>query len=91
MAGGMYTAPERVVRDGVLVCFAGERMTMEDARRRGLLEEPAPADPDARLAELTALSAKELAAHAARIGAVHAKGANKQTVARAIIAKESGK
>ena len=83
MAGGMYTAPARVVRDGVLVCFAGERMTVDDARRRGLVEEPATADEAARMAEL--------AAHAASIGAVHAKGANKQTVARAIIAKESGK
>lgn len=91
MAGGMYTAPARVVRDGVLVCFAGERMTVDDARRRGLVEESAPADEAARMAELTAMSAKELAAHAASIGAVHAKGANKQTVARAIIAKESGK
>lgn len=35
----MYTSEERVIRDGVLVAFAGEVMTDEEARRRGLLEE----------------------------------------------------
>ena len=32
----MYTSPGRVVRDGRLVAFAGETMTDEEARARGL-------------------------------------------------------
>lgn len=49
MKYGIYTAPRRVERDGRLVCFAGERMTMEEAARRGLLDgrEPAPANEPA--------------------------------------------
>ena len=40
---GTYTCTERVVRDGVLVAFAGEVMTMAEAARRGLLApEPEP-------------------------------------------------
>lgn len=50
MLTGMYTAPRRVERDGVLVCFAGESMTMEEARRRGLVDvgEPEKATPKRR-------------------------------------------
>ena len=51
MGSGMYTAPRRVTRDGVLVCFEGERMTRDDAERRGLLTR-AVSDPGARRAEL---------------------------------------
>jgi enoyl-CoA hydratase/carnithine racemase len=43
---GVYTAEERVVRDGMLIAFAGEVMTNEEATERGLLvaveEEPEP-------------------------------------------------
>lgn len=87
MGSGMFTAPRRVTRDGVLVCFEGERMTRDDAERRGLLTQ-AVSDPEARRAELMAMSARELAALAAEVGAEHAKGANKATVAEAIIRKE---
>lgn len=41
MADGIYTSPERVERDGFLVAYEGERMTMVEAERRGLLEKPA--------------------------------------------------
>ena len=39
MANGTYTCPERVERDGRLVAFAGEVMTMDEAERRGLAAE----------------------------------------------------
>lgn len=38
---GLYTCPERVERDGYLVAYEGERMSMAEAERRGLLEKPA--------------------------------------------------
>ena len=41
MADGIYTSPERVERDGFLVAYEGERMTMDEAEKRGLLEKPA--------------------------------------------------
>ena len=65
MGSGVYTAPERVERDGYLVCFAGERMTMAEAERRGLVEpgqpdgsEPAEAATDAEPADAAALEAR---------------------------------
>ena len=36
---GMYTSPERVVRDGYVIAFEGEVMSEEDARRRGLIKD----------------------------------------------------
>lgn len=33
----MYTSPERVVKNGKLVAFAGETMSDEEAKRRGLI------------------------------------------------------
>ena len=36
---GTYTSPERVVRDGRLVAFEGEVMTMQEAQERGLMED----------------------------------------------------
>lgn len=39
MAGGMYICHERVERDGYLVAFAGEKMTMDEAARRGLVSD----------------------------------------------------
>lgn len=35
---GTYVNPRRVIRGGVLVAFAGERMSMAEAERRGLLD-----------------------------------------------------
>lgn len=35
---GVYTAAERVVRDGVLIAYEGEVMTGEEAEARGLIE-----------------------------------------------------
>lgn len=45
---GIYIAEKRVVRDGVLVAFAGEVMAEEEARRRGILAgaAPVPAEPE---------------------------------------------
>ena len=36
---GMYVSPERVVVNGRLVAFKGERMTEADAKKRGLVKE----------------------------------------------------
>lgn len=36
----MYVCDKRVIRDGHLVAFEGEVMTEDEARRRGLVEEP---------------------------------------------------
>lgn len=96
MAGRTFIAPERVSRDGLLVCFAGERMTLEEAVRRGLAEpepapEPAP-EPgaaEARLAELMAMKAAELAELAEGLGAECPKGATKAVLAEAIMAAEA--
>lgn len=104
MAYGLYTAPERVERDGRLVCFAGEVMTKEEAARRGLLDakgkpvsqpapEPAPAAPapgaEDRVAELSSMKRADLVALAAEVGAGHAKDANRETIAQAIAAAEA--
>ena len=48
MANGTYTCPERVVRDGILVAFAGEVMTMDEAAARGLVSEAEPEPKPAR-------------------------------------------
>ncbi|MBQ9003931.1 MAG: hypothetical protein IJ087_18970 [Eggerthellaceae bacterium] len=102
MAFGIYTAEKRVVRDGKLVCFAGEKMTLDEAARRGLVGEqvkgpaaklPTP-EPDAvraeadRTAELLAMSSDELKALGKEVGAEFANGATKAVMAEAIIAKE---
>ena len=42
MANGTYTCPKRVERNGRLVAFAGEVMTMDEAERRGLAAVEAP-------------------------------------------------
>ena len=42
MANGSYIAPERVVRNGKVVCFKGEVMTTAEAERRGLVKVTAP-------------------------------------------------
>ena len=103
MGAGMYTAPERVVRDGYLVCFEGERMTMAEAERRGLVD-PAPAEPDVpqepdaqpaqgeadRAAELVAtMKAVELRAMAEDLGVDVPNGASKPVIAQAIAAAEA--
>ena len=36
---GTYTSPKRVERDGRLVAFEGEVMTMDEAASRGLVKE----------------------------------------------------
>lgn len=98
MAHGIYTAERRVVRDGRLVCFAGEKMTLDEAARRGLAGQaaapapaqaaPAPGDAGARLAELMAMSADGLRSLAESVGAEVANGATKARMAEAIVAKE---
>lgn len=45
---GIYVSPERVERDGRLVAFAGEAMTEDEAKARGLIaDEPNP-EPKAK-------------------------------------------
>lgn len=39
---GTYTSPERVERDGRLVAFEGEVMTMDEAVSRGLVKDEKP-------------------------------------------------
>lgn len=39
---GSYISPERVERDGRLVAFAGEVMTMDEAVARGLVQAEKP-------------------------------------------------
>ncbi len=39
---GTYTSPKRVERDGRLIAFEGEVMTMAEAASRGLVEEEKP-------------------------------------------------
>ncbi len=50
---GSYTSPKRVERDGVLVAFEGEAMTMDEAVSRGLVkgEKPKKATAKGRPAE----------------------------------------
>lgn len=50
MAVGTYTSPKRVERDGRLVAFKGEAMTMDEAVSRGLVK-PAEKAPGKKTAE----------------------------------------
>lgn len=43
---GTYTSKKRVERDGYLVAFEGERMTMDEAVRRGLVKPKAAKEPE---------------------------------------------
>lgn len=52
MAAGTYTSPERVEREGRLVAYKGEEMTMDEAIQRGLVEEPKPRTPRRKKTEL---------------------------------------
>lgn len=45
MAEGTYTSPKRVERNGRLVAFEGEVMTMDEAVRRGLVKDAKPKAP----------------------------------------------
>ena len=103
MGHGMYTAPSRVVRDGRVVCFKGEVMTVAEAERRGLARavapcpepDPAPAAPETDPAAVRELvkgnTAAELRALAAEVGAEYPDGANKTVVAEAIVAARGPK
>jgi hypothetical protein len=56
---GTYTSPERVERDGRLVAFAGEVMTMDEAVARGLVAEKEPAQRKGRKPKASAGGSKE--------------------------------
>lgn len=101
MAVGMYVAEKRVERDGVLICFQGERMTMAEARRRGLLghdeAEPEVPEPGTEPVETDAERVKalvdsnkldELQVMADERGIAYPKGATKAVIAEAIVASE---
>ena len=47
----MYVSKERVERDGFLIAYEGEVMSMEDAEDRGLLEAPKKGTKAALIAE----------------------------------------
>lgn len=54
---GIYVSPERVERDGRLVAFAGEAMTEDEAKARGLIaDEPKP-EPEPKAKKTTAKKA----------------------------------
>lgn len=46
MVSGTYVSPERVERDGYLVAFEGERMTMDEAVSRGLVDNGNGQEPE---------------------------------------------
>lgn len=53
-------APKRIVRGGVLIAFAGERMSEAEAKRRGILDEIKAADaPEAEPADEAADAPEE--------------------------------
>jgi len=58
-AEGIWTCPERVERDGYLVAYEGEKMTMAEAERRGLLDENPAKKPAAKKAPAKAKKAKK--------------------------------
>lgn len=58
-AEGIWTCPERVERDGYLVAYEGEKMTMAEAERRGLLDEKPAEKPAAKKAPAKAKKAKK--------------------------------
>lgn len=48
----LFTCPERVVRDGVLIAFKGEKMSEAEAKRRGVYQlAQAPDQAPAQVAE----------------------------------------
>lgn len=65
MAAGTYTSPKRVERDGRLVAFEGEVMTMADAEKRGLV---APVAANAKEAKPKGPTKDELAARLKELG-----------------------
>ena len=79
MANGMYTCPERVVRDGHLAAFAGEVMTMDEAAARGLLADAA--------AEGHGKTKPELVAEAESLGIEVPPKATKAQIAELIAAR----
>lgn len=54
----MFTCPERVIRDGKLVCFAGQVMSEEEAEALGLAGAPASTEAPAAPKEPTAAEIK---------------------------------
>lgn len=54
----MFTCPERVIRDGKLVCFAGQVMSEEEAEALGLAGAPASPEAPAAPKEQTAAEIK---------------------------------
>jgi hypothetical protein len=54
----MFTCPERVIRDGKLVCFAGQVMSEEEAEALGLAGAPASPEAPAAPKEPTAAEIK---------------------------------
>lgn len=77
---GIYTSPERVVRGGVLIAFAGEVMSDEEARSRGLIAETEPENPNT--GDYGSLTVAELRALIADRGGEAPKGAKKAELVR---------
>ena len=55
---GVFTAEERVVRDGVLIAFAGEVMTNEEAAERGLVTNEPERKPEPKAKTTTSKTGK---------------------------------
>lgn len=85
----MFTCPERVIRDGRLVCFAGQVMSEEEAEALGLTGAPASAEAPAAPKEPTAA---EIKAELDELGVAYDKKAKKadlkELLAKAIAAPE---
>lgn len=54
----MFTCKERVIRDGRLVCFAGQIMSEEEAEALGLADAPASPESPSAPKETTAAAIK---------------------------------
>lgn len=70
----MFTCKERVIRDGKLVCFAGQIMSEEEAEALGLSGAPASAEAPAEPKEPTAA---EIKAELDELGVAYDKKAKK--------------
>lgn len=57
----MYTCPARIERDGWLVAFEGERMSVEEAARRGLLAGAEPGKEPEKAAKAPARRSRKAA------------------------------
>lgn len=83
----MFTCPERVIRDGKLVCFAGQVMSEEEAEALGLAG--APASPEAPAAPKEPTAA-EIKAELEALGVSYDKKAKKADLKELLAEAKAG-